>query len=95
MYLTINGTQTIGTIHNNAIMCERVNPKISKKFATSVHQYNIYLQRMKENNTIILDSENIDTLRDILNKIYQDIRKTFGNHKSAYFQMNLTLKGKA
>ena len=96
MFPPLNKRILLGTIHNHSIFCERVQPKISKKFSTSVHQFNIYLKQNSELGTIQLNSQNIDALRDILNKFYSYATQSFDSkkHNNIYFQMNVTLKGK-
>ena len=86
----------IGSILNHDIIVERVKPKVSKKFSTSVNQYNIHLKKNMSYESIQLNSENIDALREILNQFYLYVNKRFDyeKHKNIFFQMNITLKGK-
>ena len=95
MFPLIGQKEKVGSIHNHEIIVERMSPKISKKFSTSVNQFNIYLNDQNQSDQIQLNSENIDTLRDILNKFYIYATKIFErqNNSNIYFQMNLTLKG--
>ena len=96
MFPSIGEQKLLGTIHNHSIFCVRVTPKISKKFSTSVNQYNIYMKPKSETSNIELNSENIDILREILNKFYSYATEPFDKtkHSNIYFQMNVTLKGK-
>lgn len=95
MFPLIGQKDKIGSIHNHDIIVERISPKISKKFSTSVNQFNIYLKDQKECKQIQLNSENIDSLREILNKFFLYVNKNFDKQSNSniYFQMNLTLKG--
>jgi hypothetical protein len=93
MFLPIEGKKKIGQIELTEIICERIKPRISKKFSTSVQQFNLYLQRPPPKNTFDLNPENVDILRSTLNKLYRNVNQELNVGENKYFQMNLTLKG--
>ena len=70
---------------------KKTNNKLNiKNFKFKVHIKSIN----KENTDLILDSNNIDYVREALIKIFQNVKKTFKrNEGPAYIQVNLSFDG--